>query len=122
MERKRLRAVIQVPFTKSEETNFAEALASRHYGALIRSLQGDDAIAFISQGQNQIVFIHGYDEVQDAKRKWRVLSSSRIRISRGSGLSSTFEPKMLANYAKQAGLELIGLKLFEEFYKNLMGE
>ena len=122
MERKRLRAIIQVPFTKSEETNFAEARSSRPYGDLIKSLQGDDAIAFISQGQNQIVFIHGYDEVEDAKRKWRVLSSHRIRITRGPGLSNVFEPRMLANYAKQAGLELIGLKLFEEFYKSLMGE
>lgn len=121
MERRRLRAIIPVSFVKSEETNFDEIYNSREYHKLVKSMDPEDVICMASLGGNQLVFVHGYVKVETpGESPWMVLFSQRIRIKRGKGLSDVFEPKMLANYARQAGIELVGLKLFEEYYKELM--
>lgn len=121
MERLRLRKIIQVSFVKSEETNFDEVMRSKEHRALIKSLKGNDCVCFWSQAKNQMVFVKGYTKMETkGKKPWFVLYSQRVRVKRGPGLSNEIEPKMLANYAREAGIELIGLKLFQEFYENLL--
>lgn len=120
MIRLRLRAVIPVSFSKSEATNFEELAVSREYGELIKSLSNNDTISLVSMQQDQIVFIRGYTEVKTSgEQPWLVLFSQRVRVRRGPGHSNAIEPKMLANYARDVGIELIGIKLLEEHYEHL---
>jgi hypothetical protein len=123
MVRRRLRAIIACSFGKSEETNFDSAYYSREYHKLIRSMDPNDVICLASIGQNQLQFVHGYIEGKTKGRKsWMVLFSQKMRIKRGPGLADTFEPLMLANYARYVGIELIGIELFEEHFKHLRQE
>jgi hypothetical protein len=110
--------IIECSFNKSEATNYEELRSSREYQKLFRTLGPEDVVALISKGQNQMVFLHGYDHLSNG-HEWEVLFSQRIRIKSGKGLCKTFEPKMLGNYAHQVGIELIGIKLFEAYYKQL---
>jgi hypothetical protein len=120
MLRLRLRAIIEVSFVKSEETNFDALWFSKEWGALIRSLDRGDVICLASKMKNQLVFVHGYTRVvTSGERPWMVLFSQRMRIKRGSGISDEFETQMLGSYARDCGIELIGLKLFEEHLKRL---
>lgn len=121
MLRRRLRAIIPVSFGRSEETNFDSLYWEKKYHQLLKKMDPEDVICLASIGQNQLVFVHGYMQGKTkGKKPWMLLFSMRMRIKRGPGLSDTFEPLMLANYARQVGIELIGLKLFEEHYKHLL--
>lgn len=120
MLRLRLRAIIEVSFVKSEETNFDELWFSKEWGALIRSMGHNDVVCLASKMKNQLVFIHGYTKVTTTgERPWFALFSQRMRIKRGKGLSDEFETLMLGSYAHSCGIELIGLKLFEDHLKRL---
>ena len=122
MERRHLRGIITVSYIKSEYTNFEDLRAGRKWGPLIRSLKGDECVLLVATMQNQLMFLKGYVEVAEGTKRWRVLPSSRIRVLRGNGLNNTWEPKMLANYAKSVGIELVGIKLLEEHYAYLLEE
>lgn len=119
MERKRLRAIIEVSFVKSEMTNFEEAFQSKKYRDLILQMDRSDILCFISKQHNQLVFLRGFTKVSTVGASWIVLFSQRMRIRRGPGFSDEFEPTMLANYARDCGIELIGIKLFENHLKRL---
>ncbi len=121
MDRLKLKEIIRVRFNKSEETNFDEVWMSRAYRAIVRALKSDECLCFISPHMNQLIFVHGYVEMRSrkTKRRWVVLASRRFRVKRRPGLQNHFEPLMLANYARAVGIELIGLKLFEEYYEYL---
>ena len=119
MTRLRLRAIIGVSFQKSEATNFEEIRSGNKFGPLLRRLTDGDVICMVSKRLDQLVFVHGYEDLKNGS-SWKLLSSRRIRVIRARGLSRQFEPKMLANYAKQAGIELVGIKLFEQYYEKLL--
>lgn len=120
MIRLRLRLVVGVSFSKSEETNFDELYYSREHGALLRSLDAQDVICMVSRMATQLVFVHGYTEAKTSgEQPWVLLYSQRVRVKRGPGLSNAIDPKMLGSYARQVGIELVGLKLFEEYHKHL---
>lgn len=108
----RLKHVEKVSFRASEHTNWLRF--ARQNLEVARSLKGSDVVCFLSQTENQLVFIHGFDAwVDEGGRTVQVLSTRRLRIS------TRWNPLMLANYARQVGLELEGLKRFEDFYKSL---
>lgn len=108
----RLKHVEKVSFRASEQTNWL-AFSKTHRDIAL-SLRKDDVVCFLSQTENQLVFIHGFDAWEDETgRVVQVLSTRRLRIN------TRWNPLMLANYAAQVGLELEGLKRFEEFYKSL---
>ncbi len=98
-------------FRQSEATNFAKLPKSRR-----ESLKNGEAICFVSRMGNQLVFVHKGGEfgktVQGKER--RVVYSTRLRLTRG-----TWNPIMLADYADEVGLELLGLKKFEVHYDKL---
>lgn len=117
--RVRLRRVEHGDFRTSEQTMF-NALPA----AVRNDLRGFDAVAFVSATGNQIVFVYGFTNVGMTKptglhkaRRYGIVTSVRIRLT-----GSTWNPLMLQNYAADCGLELIGLKRFEEHYSKLKGE
>lgn len=84
--------------------------------ALVESLTADDVVAFVSKRGNQLLFIHGFERLATVRGDERtMLPSIRYRIVNG-----TWSPYMLANYAKDAGIEVEGLKSFEEHFGYLV--
>lgn len=99
----RLRYVETVDFRKSELTCWLEIAKRRP--ALARRLKTDDVVTLASMSGDQLVFLHGFSEV-DGKQ---VLRSTRLRLRGGR-----WNPLMLANYAKDAGIALSGLRTYEQ--------
>jgi hypothetical protein len=105
----RLKAIIpNADFRKSEATLHDEFLRSRNYPGDLRK---GECFLFLSKSGNQLLWfftqvsqIKGFKdaeiEVYDS-RKWRVTGG-------------TWHPFMLANYASEVGIELVGIKRFEE--------
>lgn len=111
--RVKLVEIKEVNFRQSEATNFAKLPKGKR-----ESLKNGEAICFISRMGNQLVFVHkGGTFGKTARGLQRtVVYSTRLRLTRG-----TWNPDMLANYADEVGLELIGLKRFEDHYAKLRG-
>jgi len=112
----RLRRVERGDFRTTERTMFENLPA-----ALRRKLKGSDAVCFVSGVGNQIVFVYGFTNVGLTKatgrhkpRRYGIVTSVRLRLT-----GSTWNPLMLANYADACGIELLGLKRFEEHYEHL---
>lgn len=101
----------EADFRLSEASNFAKIPKGRR-----ESLKFGEAICFISRTGNQIVFVHRSDDMGKTARgkERRVVYSTRLRLTRGS-----WSPDMLANYADDVGLQLIGLKRFETLHAKL---
>lgn len=74
--------------------------------ALANDLKGEDAVCFLSRGENQVLFVYGFSGEEN-----EVLGSARLRLRSGR-----WNPMMLANYAASVGLTLVGIKKFEEAY------
>lgn len=74
----------------------------------------NDVVAFVSLAHNQILFVWRPLEIDVSAYGHRrgnatVFRSQRLRLS-----NSTWEPTMLANYAADVGLQLDGLRRFED--------
>jgi hypothetical protein len=110
----RLRHVATVDFRKSELSNYVDIVREH---AQLSKLGKEDVVLFLSRGMDQVIFVHGFSEVHGDKGKSLFIRSVRLRMIRGS----TWNPLMIVNYAKQAGIQLKGLKTFEEHYKELVG-
>lgn len=96
---------------------FVEAM-KKHKGL---TLSSDDCVLFVSGSGKILRFVYGFTEqsVVNAAQRYtgdqtQILESSVYRIV-GAG---RWNPLMLKNYADDCGLELVGLKRFEEHYKN----
>lgn len=107
----RLKYIEQVDFRKSEYTNFQDLLKREKE----LDLKDNDVVAFVSNSRMQIVFVSRPTSIDGATKECEVISSRRLRISSGG----TWNPTMLANYASMAGIELIGIKRFEDHYRHL---
>ena len=113
----RLKLIHRGDFRKSELTLFNEAMKA-HKGLKLGS---DDCVLFISGNGKILKFVYGFTE-QEVMRystkettgnTTKILESTVYRID-GSG---TWNPLMLRNYADAAGVSLIGLKRFEQHYR-----
>lgn len=110
----RLRYVETVHFGKSELTNFLDLVRRRPEFMQAKSkarLGSDDVVLFVSRIGNQLMFLHGFDAFQETQ----VLRSLRLRINSGR-----WNPLMLVNYAKAVGLDIQGLKAYEDHVKKLL--
>jgi hypothetical protein len=65
----------------------------------------------MSKGLNQFVWILNDSAIDKNEREHRVFDSRRWRLATG-----TWNPLMLANYAEEVGLQLEGLRKFEQIY------
>jgi hypothetical protein len=113
----RLRRVVgPVDFRKSEHTNYLEWAKERENRDLAGQLGQHDVIAFVSSGKSQIVFIRGFDQLKNDEGAVRqVLYSQRLRITDGR-----WDPYMIVNYARMVGINLTGLRSFEEHFGYLI--
>ena len=90
--------------------------------AIRDTMKGNDAVCFVSSMGNQVLFVYKRIKVgivlnhRTGKTRARELGSSfRLRLNAG-----TFNPEMLQNYADEVGLELVGIKRFEERYERYL--
>jgi hypothetical protein len=111
----RLCLIEHCDFRCSEWTNLQRILRSHKL-----KLGKSDVVAMVSGNGKQIVFCYAHDSVgytdgRGLARKTDVVQSLRYRITGGG----SWDPIMLVNYAEAAGIELIGLKKFEQHYKEI---
>lgn len=124
----RLRYIETVHFGKSELTNFRDLLRRRpEFGkdgnpAVLRK---NDVVVFVSKTGNQMLFVSGFvflksDPVTAGakERKPVVLRSVRLRLPG----NVQWNPLMLADYAREVGIELKGLELYEEYIKKKLAK
>ena len=121
----KLRLIERCDFRKNELTNYIEILKKRPL-----KLGADDCVLLINHQEDQLIFIFGFDHAKDTKGEKRmVLRSEKLRLTseerdaEGNVIRrhiGKWEPLLLANYAERAGIELEGIKRFEDYYKNLV--
>lgn len=112
----RLRFVFECHFGKSELTNWLSVLVKHPEFANPESkfrLKSDDVVLLVAKSGNQLIFIHGFEVFEHESYERKVLRSTRFRVAGGS----RWNPLMLANYAKSAGIPLTGLAEFEDHIK-----
>lgn len=71
-----------------------------------------DAVLLVSRSGNQLLFVLNYSEGVAQKSTRERIESLRFRLSGGY-----WNPLMIANYAAEVGIELEGIKRFEEAFK-----
>lgn len=75
------------------------------------SLRPGDAALFISRSGSQLLWVLHYGEMAAQKTQRTVIQSMKLRVSGGY-----WNPLMLQNYANEIGIELEGIKRFEELF------
>lgn len=108
--RLRLKGILQDVDFRSTELSIYEGFRRS------RSFPGDpkagEAYLFVSRAGNQLLWILHYEpEIIVIKTKRRRIESMKFRVSGGY-----WNPLMLANYAADIGIELEGIKRFEDAY------
>ena len=116
----RLRHIVwPADFRRSDATLYAELPA-----AVRRELKGDDVVCFVSGTGNQVLFVY-------MQRKVGLIRNTRLKKTRPRQLTHSvrlrlnagrFSPDMLANYAAECGIQLRGIKSFEDHYAYLLSE
>jgi hypothetical protein len=107
MDRIRLKAIKYADFRKSEWTNYKEFKRSRTFPG---ELGRNEAFLFVSGTGNQLVWLLN---IADGPMGHPIVDSRRWRFTG----SSSWNPMMLANYAEEVGIELVGIKKFEDSFK-----
>jgi hypothetical protein len=120
----RLKLIAQVDFRKNEHTNYLEqALAKQGKKSRKKfALKPGEVVCLVSSSGNQIVFVYNPGSVTDGHADFsverKVLHSERLRLTSGG----RWNPMMLANYAREVGIKLEGIKSFEEHYARMGDE
>ena len=106
----KLKAIIpRTDFRKSETTIINEFRRSRSYPG---DLASSECFLFLSKTGNQLLwFFDNGSSIEGIRSEIDITDSRKWRVSGG-----TWHPYMLANYAEAAGIELVGIKKFEEIY------
>lgn len=109
----RLREVFETSFSRSEKTNYH--LWQKETGRTLRNR--GDALCMVSRTGNQLVFIwkptqFEVEGIGDQVHRHDVYLSVRARLDG----RKWWDGRMLKNYAREVGLELVGLKAYEEYY------
>ena len=113
----RIRRVVEADFRWSEYgiwVKFLNKKKNRVYvnRSFVSTLKVDDVVLFISKKGNQLLFVHGFENLRnEAGDELISLPSNRHRIVKG-----TWSPYMLVTYARRAGVNITGLKTFEQHF------
>lgn len=113
----RLRHIATVGFGASEQTNY-DTLVREVAAVRNLKLSSTDVVLLLSVQQNQLVFVHGFVKLWDGRQNVDCLRSARLRLRAGQ----RWNPLMLVNYAQQLGINLVGLKTFEQHFNKLRKE
>lgn len=109
MVRLRLKGVVQCSFVRSEATNLA---LYRQMGHFPGDLRAGEAFLFVSKTNDQVLFLFADHQVDFDGVPRKVIDSRRLRLGTG-----TWNPHMLQNYANMVGIQLVGIKRFEQIHK-----
>lgn len=113
MNKVRLVAIrFNIDFRKSELTNY------NIHKRTLPPLGTNESYLFVSKSKNQLIWILNFGSAKTVSgTETEVIDSRRWRLTRG-----TWEPMMLADYAKAVNIELIGIKTFKEQYAEWKGK
>jgi len=118
----RLKYIAQVDFRKSEETNFLEHHVQKRGRKFFKrsALKPGEVACLIASSGKQIVFVYnpGLVAENDGLDERSVLHSERLRLTNGG----RWNPLMLGNYASQVGIQLEGIRLFEQHFEEMKRE
>jgi hypothetical protein len=108
-----LKAVIRCSFQRSEVTNLDLFRQEGHFPG---ELLNGEAFLLLAKGGNQLIFIFrspvNYESPTGAS--WEVIDSRKLRLTGG-----TWSPYMLQDYANEVGLNLVGIKRFEQVHDEM---
>lgn len=116
----RIRRVVEGDFRWSEHGVWLKYVNEKKNSkyvnrALLKTLNKDDVIVFISKTGNQLLFIHGFEDLENGEGEIRMmLPSQRYRIVNG-----TWDYHMLVDYGKKAGVKVTGLPTFHEHFSHV---
>lgn len=111
MQKIRLRAIrYGCDFRRNEWTLYQDFRAdkARYPG----ELKPGEAFLFVSCTQDQLIwFLHADELERDGKTPLRFIDSRRWRLQ-----GTTWNPALLGNYAQAVGIELKGIRLFQDAF------
>ncbi len=108
----RLKFVTYADFRSNENT------LAKQYSQETSKLRPNECVLFISKKGDQLRFVfrpEGFLDLSKGGSSHTILQSRLYRILYGG----TWSPLMLKNYAQKVGLDLEGLKSFEEHYSDM---
>jgi hypothetical protein len=112
MKKVRLKGIrFGVDFRKSDLTNYDEFKRSRQFPG---ELSSNEVYLFVSKSQNQLIWIQHISTLEEYTSK-RIIDTRRWRID-GSHRWNFY---MLAEYASQVSLNLIGIPTLKEHFERL---
>lgn len=116
----RLKYIAQADFRKSEQTNFLEHHVQKRGRKLEKrqALKPGEVACLVASSGKQVVFVYNPDRVGDGEEERPVLHSERLRLTGGG----RWDPLMLGNYARQVGIQLEGIRLFEQHFEEMRRE
>lgn len=113
-----LRRVMFINFRESEATHWNRFATEER--KLARDFRKGDAVCFVSLQRDQHYFVYGTRDIDNGHgEQCQVLVSHKGRIQGGRG---SWNGKMLANYAEQLGLRLLGRKKYEDALAEIEAE
>lgn len=112
----RLRLVVVADFRMSEWTNYEAVVKERPEFATLRH---GDVVLLRSGNGKQLVFVHGFTAAGETPQglKRRALYSERLRLDNGH-----WSELMIADYAREVGIKLEGLKTLREHFAELTSQ
>jgi hypothetical protein len=118
----RLKYIAQADFRKNEHTNFLEHHVIKRGKKVEKriALKPGEVACLVAASGKQIVFVYNPDRVMngDGEDECNVLHSERLRLTAGG----RWDPLMLGNYAAQVGIQLEGIRLFQQHYDEMTRE
>lgn len=114
MLKMRLKLVATADFRMGVPTHVAELRKQRKF-----DLGNDEVILLISQTGLQLAFVFSDTHLRHHRddSDIEVLTHVRVQLNR----HTPWHPRMLVNYAREAGIELVGHRAFEEWYREEHG-
>lgn len=111
----RLRRVFfDMDLRRGGDTNWAEVLKKKELPA---SMKGDHCIMFLNRARTMMDFAFCPIEWSAENHIGREVHARAVRWMRVKIRGTTWSPDMLANYAADAGIELIGIRSFQSIWK-----
>jgi hypothetical protein len=118
----RLKYIVQADFRKNEYTNFLEHHVIKRGKKIEKriALKPGEVACLVASSGKQVVFVYNPDRVaeDDGEAERFVLHSERLRLTAGG----QWDPLMLGNYAAQVGIQLEGIRLFEQHFDEMTRE
>jgi hypothetical protein len=106
----RLRQIVEVDGRRTALTNFQRWLDENKATAwCVFQNVTNPVLLFINKSRTVLQFVGGCHSISTGHR---VLAVAELRLDHG-----TWNPLMLADYAKECGIELVGIKSFKEHYE-----